>query len=546
MTPMEQPLPEARLAPRGRWSLIWLVPLVAALVAAWLAWQTLSARGPTITISFQTGDGLTAGQTKVRHKAVELGTVSAVRLADNLDHVVAELRMTRDAEPWLTDRARFWVVRPRVTAGTVSGLETLVSGAFIEMDPGQPGGAEKRAFTGLESPPGVRSGEPGRTVRLVADRIGSLASGSPIFTRDIAVGEVLGYELPDDGQGPVTLNAFIRAPYDRLVHGGTRFWNASGLAVRVGAEGVRVEVESIQAVLAGGIAFETGPEGAQEPVPASGEFRLYQSKEEARAAGYRQRIPALAYFDSATRGLAPGAPVEMLGIQIGNVTEVGLTEDLARGERPRVRVRIEIQPERFMGPNPPEPRDVPEAARRLVAGGLRARLASANLLTGQQLIALDFNPAAPPAELALEDGVPVLPSQGGGLDDLTSSLAAIAAKVNALPLDRLATDLDQALRNAAGTLEEAQGLIRQVSQGVGPAMAELPRTLARMNETLTRATALIGSAERGYGQDSSVRREAQRMLEQANDAARSIRLLADYLNRHPEALLRGRSGEALR
>ncbi|MDO9708666.1 PqiB family protein [Paracraurococcus lichenis] len=539
-------MPEARLAPRGRWSLIWLIPVVAAGIAGWLAWRTLSQRGPEITITFQTGDGLTAGQTKVRHKAVELGTVEGVRLTENLDHVVATLRMSRDAEPFLTDRARFWVVRPRVTAGNVSGLETLVSGAFIELDPGQPGGTVRRAFTGLDSPPGVRSGEPGRTVHITADRIGSLASGSPIFYRDITVGEVLGYDLPDDGRGPVTINAFVRAPYDRLINGGTHFWNASGVAVRVGAEGVRVELESLQAVLAGGIAFEDSVDGQHQPAPEDGRFRLYRSQEEARAAGYRQRVAALAYFDSAARGLAPGAPVEMLGIQIGTVTEVGLTEDLARGQRPRVRVRIEIQPERFMGPDAPPPKDVPEAARRLVAGGLRARLASASLLTGQQLVALDFNPAAPPAEPGFEGEVPVLPTAGGGLDDLTSSLTSIADKVNALPLDRLAADLGAALRAATGTMEEAQGVLRQANQGLAPAMAELPRTLARMNEALTRATALLGSAERGYGQDSAVRREAQRMLEQANDAARSIRLLADFLNRHPEALLRGRSGEAFR
>ena len=544
---MNDEVPEARIAPRGRWSLIWLIPVVAAAVAGWLAWQTLSQRGPEVTITFQSGDGLTAGQTKVRNKAVELGTVESIRLSENLDHVVARVRMTRDAEPFLTDHARFWVVRPRVTAGSISGLETLVSGAYVELDPGGRGGDERRDFTGLAEPPGIRSGEPGRTLRLTADRIGALGTGSPCLYRDITVGEVLGYDVTEDGRGPVAINAFIRAPYDKLVDGGTRFWNASGVSVRLGAEGVRLELESLQAALSGGIAFDLSADGKGTPVAPDRTFPLYPTQDAARAAGYRQRIPLLAFFDHPARGLAAGAPVEMLGIQIGTVTEVGLTPDIGRGEKPQVRVKLEIQPERFMGDDAAgPPQDVPVVTRRLVADGLRAQLRSSNLLTGQQLVALDFLADAPAAEAREEDGVMVLPTHGGGLDDLTTTLAGIAAKVNALPLDRIGADLDAALKGAAGTMEEAQGLIRQASQGIGPALRDLPQAMQRLNEALGRANALIASAERGYGQDSAVRREAQRMLEQASDAARSIRLLADYLNRRPDSLLRGRVGEATR
>ncbi|TDH59210.1 MCE family protein [Dankookia rubra] len=546
MSDVEPLLPEARLTPRGRWSLIWLVPLVAALVAGWLAWRTLSARGPEIILTFQTGDGLSAGQTKVRHKAVDLGTVEAVQLSDKLDHVIVRLRMAREAEPFLTDHARFWVVRPRVAARGISGLETLVSGAYIELDPGTGGGKGQRQFIGLEEPPSIRSGEPGRTVRLTANRVGSLGTGSPVFYRDIAVGEVLGFDLTEGGRGPVALNAFIRAPYDRLIGAGTRFWNASGVSVRVGAEGVRVELESIQAVLSGGIAFAATTEGETGPAPADAIFPLHATEDEARAAGYRRRIPVVAYFDRSARGLAPGAPVEMLGIQIGNVTEVGLTPGIDQGERPRVRVRLEVQPERIMGAHTLAPRDVTEVTRRLVEAGLRAQLRSASLITGQLLVALDIIPGAPPAEVGQEGDTMVLPTQGGGLDDLTSTLSGIADKVNALPLDRIAEDLGQALRTVSGTMEEAQALVKQANAGIGPVLRELPATVQRLNDALGRANGLIASTERGYGGDSAVRRQAQRTLEQFDDAARSIRLLADYLNRHPEALLRGRAGEAAR
>ena len=240
---------------RSRLSWVWLIPLVAAGIAAYLGWRTLSEEGPQISITFNSADGLVAGQTQVRHKAVMLGQVESIRLSDDMSHVVVTVRMHREAEPYLTDKARFWVVRPRLSAGSLTGLETLVSGSFIEMDPGDREGAKDYAFTGLETPPGVRSGEPGRTFKLSAERIGSLSPGAPVFYRDIQAGEVLDYDI-GNGLGPVTITVFVRAPYDALVRQGTHFWNASGISVQVGAEGVHVELASLQALLSGGVAFD--------------------------------------------------------------------------------------------------------------------------------------------------------------------------------------------------------------------------------------------------------------------------------------------------
>ena len=341
---------------------------MAAVVGAYLAFTTLSQRGPEILISFKGADGVTAGQTKVRHKAVDLGTITSIRLAPDMSHVVVSVRMNSEAAPYLTDQARFWVVRPRLSASNISGLETLISGGYIEMDPGDKGGKTQREFTGLENPPGVRSDEPGTTFVLETPQIGSLGSGSPVFYRDIVVGEVLNYHLPE-GNGLITVNVFVKAPYDKWVRTGTRFWNASGLNLSFGGAGLHLELQSVQAVLSGGVAFNT-PEDSRETPSAKPDatFKLFTNETAADAAGYKQRIRTVMYFQTSTAGLSNGSPVQIYGQQIGTVSDVALELDPVNATA-RVRVAAEIQPERLkaMGGNP---NDTPEAVgRRLVSHG---------------------------------------------------------------------------------------------------------------------------------------------------------------------------------
>ena len=287
---------------RSRISWVWLIPLVAAAIAGYLGWRTLRDQGPQVTISFRTGEGITAGQTRVRYKAVELGLVESVRLADDMSHVLVTVRMRQEAAPFLTDKARFWVVRPRLSSGSLAGIETIVSGSYIEMDPGERGGAEQYQFTGLEQPPGVRSGEPGTTYQLRASRIGSLGPGAPVFYRDVVVGEVLGYDI-GNGLGPSTVSIFVRAPYNGFVREGSHFWNASGLSVQVGTEGLHIEVASLQAVLSGGVAFDRPKDPDAKAAAADAEFPLYRNYAEAQSAGYTARQEFVTYFESSVRGL---------------------------------------------------------------------------------------------------------------------------------------------------------------------------------------------------------------------------------------------------
>ena len=552
-------LPEASpeaVVQTGRYpfQLIWLVPLVAGLIAAFLGWHALSQRGPTITIAWRTGEGLQAGQTKVRHKAVELGTVRRVELSNDMSNVIATVEMQRQATRFLTGNTRFWVVRPRLASGDISGLETLVSGSFIELDPGSPDGVAERSFTGLEEPPAVRSDEPGQTFRLTTDRIGSLASGSPVFYRDIDAGEVLNVALGPDGR-QLGLQVFIRSPYDRFVHAESHFWNASGVAVDLGANGVQLRLESLRAVLSGGIAFDTGDEASLPPAGAS--FPLYRDEASARAAGYKERLPVVIYVEGSVRGLAAGAPVEFYGIQVGTVTDVQLELDQPAGTA-RVAVRMEIQPQRVSQ----EPRTEPPLTviGALVRRGLRAQLRTANFLTGQLLVALDFFPDAAPAEATQGEDAIVLPSLPGGLDSLTAGLGDIVQKLNRLPLEQVAKNLNDtlagtsavangpelhaALRALAAAMASAQAAMHELDAGLTPVLRRLPEIAQTLQTTLDHTSRLAGSADAAYGQSSQVRRDLERLLEQVNDAARSVRLLADTLNQHPEALLRGRSGRA--
>ena len=541
--PSQFPGQPAATVRRSRISLIWLIPLFAAVLAIWLGYRTLSQQGQVITLTFRGADGLTAGQTRVRHKAVDLGQVEGIRLSDDMSHVIVTVRMRREADPYLTEQARFWVVRPRISSGSIAGIETLVSGSYIEMDPGSREGARQTEFTGLEQPPGVRSGEPGRTFALEAQRIGSLGPGSPVFYRDITVGEVLGYDI-GDGTGPVTVQVFVRAPYDGFVRKGTHFWNASGLSVQVGNGGVHVEVASLQAVLAGGVAFDSpGAKADNPPVQPGTEFRLYNTYAEAQAAGYSTKQEFVTYFESSVRGLSHGAAVEFYGIQVGTVTDVGLVLDPATAEA-RVRVRFEVQPERILSEDVVAATDPTEVTRRLVQRGMRAQLQTASYLTGQVVLALDFVRNAPPAELGVEGKELVLPSTGGGFDNILAALGDVAGKLDRLPLDQIGQSLNGALQSASGAMASVQDLVRKTDAGLTPALRRLPEITAGLQDAVARAGRTFGSLDASYGNNSQFQRELERAMTQVGDTARSIRLLADFLDRHPEALVRGRAGLA--
>jgi len=432
-----------------------------------------------------------------------------------------------------------------------------VSGAYVAVDPGAKGGKPQTEFKGLEKPPSVRSDEPGSVYFLDADTLGGLGEGAPVFYRDVAVGEVLSADLDEKGPTPsVRLRVFVHAPYDRKVVPETRFWNASGIRVNTGASGLRLELQSLKSVLSGGIAFRAPP-GSEQKAPSSSEstFHLYADEPQAAIGFYREGVPYVSYFQSSMRGLSEGSQVQMFGKQLGSVTHIELVKDPRAGHRGQLAARVEfvLQPERALSENDRQALQH-DGMRALVTDHLRVVLTTSSLLTGQKELSLEFVPGSKAALLGEEAGALVLPSEGQDLQDLSASLSQILNKVNSIPFEEIGSNASHALASLDRTvggpelqraiaslneaLQEVSGLAHDAKANLGPALARLPAISEKLESAVNQAEAAFGQS--GYGSDSKTQRSLERMMSQVGDAARSIRLLADYLNRHPESLVSGR------
>ena len=341
-------LPEATVEkPRGI-SIVWLIPLVAALVGGWLAYKTISESGPTITISFLDASGLEADKTKIKYKSITVGQVENIEIHD-LQHVYVTAKMSKKSEKYMKEDTKFWVVRPRIGAGGISGLETLISGAFIAIDP-RPTGAPTLTFTGLEKPPGISVEDEGATFSLKAQDLGSIARGTSIFHRDIKVGRVVSYEFAEDKEG-VIIDIFIEAPHDVLVHNTSRFWQKTGIDISYGAEGFEFQVESLATLIVGGIAFDTPvmAGGSQKPSKSGTVFTLFKNIQSIGEAKYVTKNPYIVRFEGSVRGLSIGAPVEFRGIKVGSVVDIAAKVD-PKTMTVDIPVVIELEPERLASP----------------------------------------------------------------------------------------------------------------------------------------------------------------------------------------------------
>src|SRR5262252_3349234 len=443
----QRAIPQATARRSRRVSIIWIIPLVAVAIGAWLAWDTLSKEGPTIRISFDNGEGLQAGQSHLKFKDIVFGTVKSLELAPDRTHVVVTVATTHEAKRLLTDKTIFWVVKPRLFAGNVSGLETLLSGSYVGMLPGQTAGKPQHEFVGQEDPPILSANVPGHTFMLKAKRLGSISLGSPVFYRDLNVGEVLGWDIADMAEY-VTIRAFVRAPYDGYVHDQTRFWNASGVSVKLAGAGVEVQMESLKALLLGGIAFETPAAEIHTANTAENHvFPLFADRDAANNASYTRKIPVISYFPGSVKGLAPGSEVTMHGLQVGYVTDVRLEYDRDR-DIVVAPVRYTVEPERIVGVGQRVYQTDRESVEAVVNKGLRASLQSASLITGQQVVALDFVRDAPEAPVTMQGGDFVLPTtEGGGFAGLASAANALLDKVNTIPFDQIGKSLNGILKS---------------------------------------------------------------------------------------------------
>lgn len=533
------PIPASRAVDRRRTlpSLVWVIPIVAAVLGVWVALTRILAEGPTITMTFHSAEGLEAGKTTIQYNGVSVGTITAIRLSDNHRRVVLTAQMAPNTEGLLAADTNFWVVRPRISGANISGLGTLISGAYIGMEIGQ-SGKRQRHFVGLETPPVVTSDVPGRYFVLRTPTLGSLDTGTPLFFRRLQVGEVSEYRLDPDGR-TLSVKVFVNAPYDRFVTADTRFWQASGVDVSLNASGLTVQTQSVLSVLIGGIAFETpDPDAAQPPAEAERVFHLFNSRVDAfRQPSIDPQTYVLVFADS-VRGLAPGAPVELRGIPIGEVVSVTGELDPQTLEF-TAPVVVRLDPRRLgvqvLDATPPE--DVPALRRHvidsLVARGVRAQLRTGSLITGSLYVAFDFFPNAPAAAVDWSRTPVALPTQPGEIQAIEASLVSIIKKVDQIPFKAIGDDV--------------QGLIKKLDavpyQAIGD---DLRRTMAELDQTLDGGRAALDNVNRLVAPDSLLGAQLGTTLDELNRAARGVRMLTDYLERHPEALLRGKAGEATR
>ncbi len=536
----EQPISRPAVSRRKhRLSWIWLVPIVAALAASSLILRTWFEAGPKITISFESAEGLAVGQTQVRYKEVNIGTVSSIRLSDDRRKVIVGADINKNAASLASEGSSFWVVRPRLGFTGVSGLGTLLSGAYIGVDApeGEPGsmGASKTEFEGLESPPEVTYDRPGKRFTLQAGSLGSLDVGSPVYYRQIQVGRVIGYQLDEKGE-KVTIQIFLDAPNDRFIKEDTRFWNASGVDISVNAEGLKVRTQSLISVAVGGIAFDTVDQDSP-PAQPNRSYELFENETIAKAPPDGEMFPIRMRFDQSVRGLTVGAPIDFNGVTLGSVSAITLEYD---DDTKRFYANVDAQtyPARlgsvftritelaFKEVNGVDPGE--QLLKDLVDNGLRAQLRTSNLLTGQMYIVLAVFPGVKPVDFDPTLHPAHIPTTPGSLDQLQQQITNIVDKIEKIPFDKIGNDLSATL---ASTTRLMTRLDKQVAPEAQAVLREARKSLAELGN-------LVAA-------DGSLPMNAARSMQELSRAARSLRNLADFLQTNPEALLRGRGDDPI-
>jgi len=485
-------------------SAVWIIPIIAALIGAWLVFQSATEEKTSVEVTFNSASGLEAGKSSVKLLNIKIGNVTDIKFSNDLSSVIVTLELEGIDQNSITDKTRFWVVRPRVGAGGVSGLDTLLSGAYIEMDPGD-GGKPVTKFTGLEEPDIHQRGNSGTRYLLRSANLGSLSIGSPIKLRGIEVGEVTRYRLVDD-HNYVEVEFFVAAPHDKYVKPNTRFWNISGVGVQLNSEGFQLDMDSVTSLMIGGVAFST-QNGAEDIAQANARtvFNLYKTETAEVEETLTLSAPIKLNFTNGVSGLSKGASVEFKGLRIGTVAKVGV--EFSKNKRDLLTFAIiNIEPQRL----PAQLEKGLTKAQRIenmyqffeamVAKGMRGQLTSGNILTGQSQITFDFFPSMKKGKVKYVDGVMVLPTAQESLKGLFEKVDTIMTRFEAMPIDKIGRNVEQ-------TMASINSLIRSLNAVEGGMTG-----------------VQVGEA-----------------IDEITRAARSIRSTADYLERHPEALLKGKS-----
>jgi paraquat-inducible protein B len=540
-------------------SVVWIIPLVTLLVGGWLIVKTLSEQGPRASISFNTAEGIEVGKTRIKYKNVDIGTVEEIKFSDDFSNVILTAEFSKGSEKFLRRSTRFWVVKPQLSLQGASGLSTLISGAYIEIEPGP--GAEQRHFVGLEKQPVVKADEQGQEIVLVTENLGSVDVGSPIYYQGLLAGEVLGHELGNDRKS-VYVHAFIKDPFDQLVRGNTIFWNVSGINVSMNADGFKVQTESLKTIMFGGIAFDT-PETLEQVSTDIDNlvFTLHDSHESILENSYTRKLKFMMFFDSSVRGLKIGAPVEFKGIKVGSVLDVRLEFD-NEDTTFRIPVLIEIELQRIIERGNEAGSSSYETLDKLVERGLRARLQTGSLLTSQLYVELDMHPDTPINISGEETMFPELPTLGtANFGAITASAENLLAKLNAIDLDEVTSVILETVRSADNTIDNANALL--TIPGIPQAVEDMQVSLSNFRSIMQKVdasnlqeainaghtalenlTLTLGKTNNILEPNSPAQYNLIKLTGELEETARSIRSLVETLERNPQALIFGKEKKA--
>jgi len=504
----DQSLPSPKIKRKKNINLVWvwLIPIIAALIGLALVFKTISSQGPDILIEFITASGIEAGKTQIRYRDVVVGTVSETRLNPDRKSVLVKAQLTKDAENLASASTNFWVVKPRVGLGGISGLSTILSGSFIEADIKLEDETGKKIddsrqlkFIGLEVPPPINSDRPGRKFIIRAPTLGSLGPGAPIYYRRIQVGVVTDYKLDTKG-AYVDISIFVYAPYYEFVTNSTRFWDESGINVTLNASGVDVKTASLLSLLAGGLGFEPFDKSDNTEALAGATFKLYASRQAAESVPIGVAIPVVMHFSQSTRGLIKGAPIDFKGVDVGVIDDVILEDDV-RSDNFYSKVTGTLYPERLgaiYAQLPPQYRNEKFISGRLfnlVKRGMRAELKMGNLLTGQLFITIGFkDDAVMPSWVKNELPIFIPTTETEGLDQLQKKLSSILSKLDNLPYEDIGNELSQSLKVITTATQDFNQTLDNINLLISPdspLTMQLNQSLKELDRTIRATRGLV-------------------------------------------------------
>ncbi|HFK3155045.1 TPA: intermembrane transport protein PqiB [Citrobacter sedlakii] len=488
---MESKNGEAKVQKVKNWSPVWIFPIVTALIGAWVLFYHYSHQGPEVTLITTNAEGIEGGKTTIKSRSVDVGVVESATLTDDLTHVEIKARLNSGMEKLLHEDSVFWVVKPQVGREGISGLGTLLSGAYIELQPGRKG-SQPENYQLLDSPPLAPPDAKGIRVVLDSKKAGQLSPGDPVLFRGYRVGSVETSTF-DAQRRTISYQLFINAPNDRLVTSNVRFWKDSGIAVDLTSAGMRVEMGSLSTLFGGGVSFDV-PEGLEQgqPVAEKSAFRLYDDQRSIQDSLYTDHIDYLMFFKDSIRGLQPGAPLEFRGIRLGTVSKVPFFMPNMRqvfNNDYRIPVLVRIEPERLKA-QLGEETDIGAHLADLLKRGLRGSLKTGNLVTGALYVDLDFYPKEPPLTGIREfNGYQIIPTVSGGLAQIQQRLMEALDKINNLPLNPMIQQATNTLSESQRTMKHLQTTLDNMnkitsSQSMQQLPADMQNTLRELNRSM--------------------------------------------------------------